>query len=181
MSHFLALTSLWGTVFWRILDSDWSKSFWTTTQELLEYKKVHLNGLDLCQNPKNLIFWAIFGLFGPSWPIGIVFIKTGFVTFLTTWLPNVMQKIRKFCGVGTYRVKTIATNKMTELFKIRWTIGNIVGNEYVPQQVSIPFTLHNMTKDEQIWLKSWVSFTFVWIWYQCSKILLCCYIFRRVH
>ena len=62
-------------------------------------KKVYTNGLDFCQNPKNLIFGAFLGLFGPAWPARIFFFfffqKSGFATFLTLWLFNIMQKISR--------------------------------------------------------------------------------------
>ena len=42
-------------------------------------KKVSMNRLDLCKNPKNLILKQLFGFFDPT----ELFQKSGFVTFLT--------------------------------------------------------------------------------------------------
>ena len=35
------------------------------------------------QNPKNLVLGSFIGHFGPSWPTGAFFQKSGFVIFLT--------------------------------------------------------------------------------------------------
>ena len=58
-------------------------------------KKVHINGLDFCQNSENLIFRPFWALFAQIWANGIFPEKSGSVTFDPLWTPNFMQKIRK--------------------------------------------------------------------------------------
>ena len=58
-------------------------------------KKVHINGLDFQQNCKNPILGLIWPLFAQKRGNRIFPEKSGFVTFLHLWIPNIMQKIRK--------------------------------------------------------------------------------------
>ena len=106
LNSFVGHCSLKNPVFWLVfLDHKSRTRFFSNVWFLkkvkrplvLSYssKKVQMNGLDFCQNPKNLIFGPFLGLFGPSWPDGTFSSKSGLVTFLTLWLSNFMQKIRK--------------------------------------------------------------------------------------
>ena len=93
-------------------NSDWSRGFWILTQEPdftqtsglcikleehqyfhIQVKKVHLNGLDFCQNPENLDFGSFWGLFGSSGPAEISDIEFRHFSYFMT---NVIQKIRNW-------------------------------------------------------------------------------------
>ena len=97
------------------MHSDSSRGFWAIIQEAdfsqtyrfcrkldnhwyfhIQVKQVYMNRSEFCQNPKILIFGPFLELFRPSWSNGIFFFqKLGFVIFLTLWLSNFMQRIRK--------------------------------------------------------------------------------------
>ena len=69
--------------------------------------KVHINGIHFFQNPKLLIFFG-----------GTFFLKSDFVTFLTLWLSNLMQKNEKKLknklwnlALWTYKQTKVRTNK----------------------------------------------------------------------
>ena len=61
---------------------------------LYSSKKVHMNELDFCQNPQNLIFERFLGLFGPS-GLYETFFKNGLSHFCYFGLSNFIQKISK--------------------------------------------------------------------------------------
>ena len=101
--------------FWKIERSDWLRAFRRMSlgkqdfsrkivfRRMIEdheffhfrQKKVHINGLDFCQNSNNLIFRPFWALFAQIWANRIFPEKLGSVTFDPLWIPIFIPKIRK--------------------------------------------------------------------------------------
>lgn len=101
-------TRSWDIVVSRIQHFEWSG---TKTQEPafsqacrklddrwyfhIKVKKVYMNGLDFCENPRKLIFGPFFELTRPAWPDWTFFQNSGLVTFLTLWLSIWLSSCKK--------------------------------------------------------------------------------------